>query len=379
MRRHRIPPSAVHPALRRRATEPTKLKNIYDVYYSIDIQVGNQTVPVSVDTGSSDTWMVQEPYECVSFWFDPRNPDGTRDCGLGTGFKGNLSGGIVPGLPPFYRAYVDGTFVRGFYGVDDVTIGGVTARSQRLALVNLTYWYGDGQTSGLLGLAYPYLTSLDGAEQNQPPYDPVFTTMWKSGAIDPIFSIALSRNEDQGEGSTGVQEESYLALGGLPPVEVDESSWASTPIHGMNAVPQWGFETDERGMYIIKPEAFVLEKGGSGPDSGEQILKNTTQIPVLIDVGATLSYLPKGLVNQLYAAFDPPAQFGVQIGSSTFYMAPEDLLRQTARDPTGEWCRVGVTDTDSPPHVLGVSFLSNVVAVFDVGKSEMRFAARKDY
>jgi hypothetical protein len=72
-------------------------------------------------------------------------------------------------------------------------------------------------------------------------------------------------------------------------------------------------------------------------------------------------------------------RFGVQMGDSTFYMAPEDLLRQTARDSTGEWCRIGVTDTDTPPHLLGVSFLTNVVAVFDVGKSEMRFAARKKY
>lgn len=103
------------------------------------------------------------------------------------------------------------------------------------------------------------------------------------------------------------------------------------------------------------------------------------------------------LINQLYAAFDPPAKymssgglfyalcnatvprFGVQIEDSIFYMAPEDLLRQTARDPTGEWCRIGITDTDTPPHVLGVSFLTNVVAVFDVGQSEMRFAARKKY
>jgi hypothetical protein len=103
------------------------------------------------------------------------------------------------------------------------------------------------------------------------------------------------------------------------------------------------------------------------------------------------------LVNQLYAAFDPPAEylsstglfyarcnatvptFGVEIGESTFYIAPEDLLRQTVRDPTGEWCRVGVTDADSPPHVLGVTFLTNVVAVFDVEHSEMRFAARKKY
>ena len=344
------------------------------------------------------------------------------NCGLGSGFKGNLSGGTIPDLL-FVRSYVDGTFVQGFYGLEEVRIGEITAHNQRLALVNSTYWRGDGQTSGLLGLGYPYLTSLDGAYPNQPQYDPVFTTMWKSGAIDPVFSIALSRDENQGNNTGGIvgsrkQEESYLALGGLPPTDVEEKTWTSTPIHAMNAIPQWGLVTEERGMYIIKPDAFVLQKGGNGSDAGVELVRNTTQLPVLIDVGATLSYLPTGksssfretltlsacvlteslgLVNQLYAAFDPPAQymsngglfyalcnstvprFGVQIGDSTFYMAPEDLLRQTVRDPTNEWCRIGVTDTDSPPHVLGVSFLTNVVAVFDVGRSEMRFAARKKY
>jgi hypothetical protein len=73
MRKHNLAPSTTHPALQRRVNFPAKLKNIYDVYYSIDLTVGNQTIAVSVDTGSSDTWMVQEPYECVSFWFDPGN------------------------------------------------------------------------------------------------------------------------------------------------------------------------------------------------------------------------------------------------------------------------------------------------------------------
>jgi len=68
MRKHNVAPSTTHPALHRRANFPTRLRNILDVYYSIDLEMGNQTIPVSVDTGSSDTWMVQEPYECVSFW-----------------------------------------------------------------------------------------------------------------------------------------------------------------------------------------------------------------------------------------------------------------------------------------------------------------------
>lgn len=52
-------------------------------------------------------------------------------------------------------------------------------------------------------------------------------------------------------------------------------------------------------------------------------------------------------------------------------MSPDDLLRQNARDvETGRLCRVGIMDGDAGPWVLGVTFLSNVVAVFDVGNSE---------
>jgi hypothetical protein len=70
MRKQNLAPSTTHPALQRRANVPARLRNVYDVYYIIDLEVGNQTIPVSVDTGSSDTWLVQEPYECVSFWWD---------------------------------------------------------------------------------------------------------------------------------------------------------------------------------------------------------------------------------------------------------------------------------------------------------------------
>ena len=97
--------------------------------------------------------------------------------------------------------------------------------------------------------------------------------------------------------------------------------------------------------------------------------------------------------------FDPPAtllpstglfyapcnatvpSFSLQIGDKVFYMSPDDLLRQsTTREYQGHtMCRVGVTDSYDGPYVLGVTFLSNVVAVFDIGNSEMRFASRHTY
>ncbi|KAK0640705.1 aspartic peptidase domain-containing protein [Cercophora newfieldiana] len=380
MARHDVPGSHdIH--LRRRATNvSTSLTNVHDVYYIIDLLVGKEIIPVSIDTGSSDTWM-------------------KPDCGLGEGLKGELSGGIVPNVS-FGRQYADGTFVEGYFGFEDVTVGGLTAKRQRLGIVNNTYWQGDGRVSGLLGLAYPYMTSLDGPYETQPLYDPVFTTLWKEKLISPMFSIALSRHVDQSPTQSPVDpslETSYLALGGLPPVSYDEDSWARTPIQDMSTLKAWGITTKEHGLYILTAEAYVYgNANGTFTVTGEGLSRNVSQFPVTIDAGATLTYMPTILAKKLYASFDPPAeliayglyyakcnakvpQFGVQFGGKIFWMAPEDLLRQSARDPTKEWCRVGVTDSDSIDPILGVTFLNSVVAVFDVEHHEMRFASRTKY
>lgn len=82
-----------------------------------------------------------------------------------------------------------------------------------------------------------------------------------------------------------------------------------------------------------------------------------------------------------YAPCDqkPPA-FGIKIGGKTYFMNPADMLRQEQRDhETGLLCRIGLYDRGVGPYTLGVSFLTNVVAVFDVGNTEMRFAAREKY
>ncbi|KAK4210330.1 aspartic protease PEP3 [Rhypophila decipiens] len=409
--------------VRRRSSQPSaNLTNVHDIYYMIDLKVGSETIPVSVDTGSSDTWLIQEPYTCVSYFFNPgRKPD----CGFGPGLKSDMSSSIVLPNTTFGRAYGDGTFVRGYFVNSPVTIGGLTIPSQRLAVVNYTYWYGDNRVSGLLGLGYPLLTSLDSeGYQTMSAYDPIFFTLWKERLVtEPVFSIALSRDEDQttewhngqgpvtvpSEGEGGKRHKSFLALGGLPDVGVDESTWARTPIQSMDLLDGWDIQTSELGMYIIVADAYVFGKTKLGGASGsaEQFVpvgeptRNTTRFPVLIDAGSTLSILPRALVDQLYASFDPPAKympgtglyyarcdatvptFGVQIGTSLFSIEPEDLLRQNVRkqdEQTGEWwCRIGVTDSYSAPYILGVTFLSNVVAVFDVGKDEMRFATRTKY
>jgi len=165
------------------------------------------------------------------------------------------------------------------------------------------------------------MTSLDGNAEASQAYDPVFFTMWKNKKISPIFSIALSRHENQtglppAAGSPGIpdtpdDETSFLALGGLPPVDYDDESWAHTPILGMKALTEWDFTTEERGFYLMFADAYVygnsedVSAGGAKDnsykttatveevDADKGLDRNTTQFPVLIDAGSTLSILPK--------------------------------------------------------------------------------------
>ena len=58
--------------------------------------------------------------------------------------------------------------------------------------------------------------------QNEIHYDPIFTTMYKEGLVDPYFSMAISR-DTSGDGG-------YLTLGGLPPIDFNET-WTSTDIY----------------------------------------------------------------------------------------------------------------------------------------------------
>lgn len=253
----------------------------------------------------------------------------------------------------FTRAYADGTFVVGTYGFEDVTVGGITVTRQQLALVNMTFWFGEGLTSGLMGLAYPLLTGLDGSGNDRPAYDPIFTSMWKRGLITaPLFSIALSRNDPPTAAgaangtdvaSLDANKGSYIAFGGIPPdIKYDDASWARAPVLGMEEIAN--IESSEPGMYIIKADAYVWGKGhdpklttSAGPPP-DHLTVNTTQFPVIVDVGASVTILPT-------CTYTPLAHpYFVQASSMSFPSSPS-LPRKDKRERKREQPRKENTNT----------------------------------
>ena len=361
--------------------------------YVVQIQfAGNNPVEAILDTGSSDTWLAQSGFQCVD-----ANGDDTSeaDCDFGPVINGTFDDGQIAN-ENFNIGYGDGEFLTGILGYEDVTVANITVTHQEVALVNYAYWLGDGSTSGLIGLAYPALTSAysgtdpnDDSATGNVEYNPIFTTMVNESLVSPSFSLALERAP-----STG----GYIAFGGLPPVKFDQT-FTSTPIEILEIVDD-PTDATQYSFYTITPDGFTISgtqlsrySHGSHPHS----IQVTSDFPTIVDSGTTLAYLPDELADAVNALYDPPAQyledeggffvdcsatapqFGVVINGTTFNVNAADLIFQTQQDPNTGLCLTGVQEGGEGPFILGDVFLNNVVAVFDVGAAELRFAPHETY
>jgi len=188
------------------------------------IQCGWDGVPLWLlfDTGSSDTWAVKTGFRCND------GVGGGNDqevCGFGSPTIDEFSGGAIEDLH-FLLKYGSGEQIVGPMGYSDLTCGGVHVARQQVGLANDTYWHGNNLTVGILGLAYPSLTSAfygevgSEATWNAISYTPFFTNAITQGTIDPVFSVAILKNSSEG----------MLAWGGLPPMDWRRGGSAETDL-----------------------------------------------------------------------------------------------------------------------------------------------------
>jgi Eukaryotic aspartyl protease len=119
--------------------------------FATDVTFGTQTFEFIVDTGSSDTWVIESGFDCVDV--QTSEPEPEDYCAFGPTYTVDDTFVQIPG-ENFNITYGDGEFLTGILGWQNVTLAGLTV-NQTVPLVNFAAWYGDGETSGLLGLAYP--------------------------------------------------------------------------------------------------------------------------------------------------------------------------------------------------------------------------------
>jgi len=118
--------------------------------FATPVTFGTQTFDFIVDTGSSDTWVIESGFQCVNITTSAPIPE--ADCDFGPTWNKDSTFKEIPG-ENFNITYGDGEFLTGVLGWESVTVAGLSV-NQTVPVVNYAAWEGDGTTSGLLGLAY---------------------------------------------------------------------------------------------------------------------------------------------------------------------------------------------------------------------------------
>ncbi|KAL9580769.1 MAG: hypothetical protein Q9212_004295 [Teloschistes hypoglaucus] len=356
-----------------------ELRPFKDILYYADITFGTETLQAVVDTGSSDTWLVETGFRCATV--QGRTPIPEETCHFGPLYSTSPTFKQIPGQN-FNILYADGESLSGIVGTEDVTLAGITVKNQEIALVDYAAWSGDNFTSGVIGLAFPSITSsfngsdpLKDTPADALEYSPLFTSMYQQGKVAPVFSLAIARGEESG---------GFLALGGLPPVQHD-AYFASTPILPSLRRPGNTNAAQSKLQYYT-----VTLEGVHYQDTFEKV-----NVRADVDSGTSLIFLPSRLASKINQLFDPPAQydiysgeyqiscdakppdFGILVGGHTFSINPKDLVVKTQNNGG---CITGITNGGlNHPAVLGDVFLRNVLAVFDIGAGQMRFSGRELY
>jgi hypothetical protein len=119
--------------------------------FATNITFGEQTIVSIVDTGSSDTWVVESGFQCLNITSGALLSE--ADCYFGSTFTRDSTFTQIPNQN-LNLTYADLEYITGIMGHEDVTLGGIKVR-QEVALINNAAWDGDGVTSGLTGFAYP--------------------------------------------------------------------------------------------------------------------------------------------------------------------------------------------------------------------------------
>jgi len=374
----------------------------FDEEYLTNVTIGGQHFSLIIDTGSSDTWVPQKGFDCFDL---DENPVPESTCAFGTaGFDKQASKTFKP-FPnvSFNITYGDGEFLSGPVGFDTVQIGGFSVSQQEIAVPNLAAWEGDGVNTGLIGLAFPDLTSVynttdptKASGENQLPYSPLFLSGVKQKKVaNPFFSIALSRGSfDQQENDPFDPNLGFLSFGGIAPVPVVNTA-VTIPIEGYSAttgIPNNGPGSDFF-FYTVNVEGYTF------PGSNHVVTANNNTI---LDTGTTLHFVPTPVIEAYAKQFKPPAvldeDFGlylvacnatvpplsVQIGGKSFTIDPRDEILPAGTDDEGNIICITGTQDGGPNvaediFILGDTFLHNVVATFNPVAGEVTLTQRAKY
>jgi hypothetical protein len=377
-------------AQRRAGTGSETVNTLFDgVYPTVNLTWGNKvtTTPGQqfisfIDTGSADTWVISSDLECVDI--STKKPQTQAACGFGPLYDSTKGSFTAIANDKFSISYFpEGEELQGTMGTAPITMGGLTV-STTVALVDYAAWEGDGYSSGLLGLAYPAVTSAT------KQYNPIFTTMVKNGVVTTgIFTLAINRVPI---GTSPLADAGLMALGGLVPATYYNTPFTSVAIQK---------EGSTLAFYTVSTS---LVYRANTTLTGEVVeLATSGSFLTIVDSGTAPNFVPTAAAKAINAAFSPPAVYNSTLGYYTtdcdaippyvayviggveMPMDPQDMIVRSLNGLLGyeDVCFSAFADggvnTGGDDFIIGAVWQRAYVVAYDQARTMMHFAARKPY
>lgn len=334
-------------------------------FYEVVLSIGTppQDVAFTLDTGSSDLWVMSSsnPYCSTS---DPNAPN----CSSNFVYNYNASSTFeMNRTAHFTIVYGDTTFADGFYAHDTIRLGNLTATNAMFALA-----LESNSTEAVFGIG--------------PVYGEVYATyLPEGGTPSPTYANIPAQLKAQGQ----IQRIAY-------------SIWLNDPYAGQGSLLMGGVDHDKyTGDLSIVPlisgsdnftfprHPFIMLHGVCAYKGSEAGRVAEMSVPVLLDSGTSLVYLPKPLVDSIAKATD--GKYNESLGTYTapcseitldgfifnfsgtpikfpldqVYAPLTDDNNNIVTDSHGKTlCQLQVI-ADEPPWILGDNFLQGLYAAFD--------------
>ena len=324
---------------------PVAIHNYEDAQYYGPITLGGQAFNVIFDTGSSNLWVPN------------KNCTNKLDCLLKHKYDSSKSSTYKEDGRIFKIMYGSGP-VSGVLGIDDVTVGGVTAKSQGFAMVDVVKGLGTafavGKFDGILGLGFDSISVSN--------LTTVFHNMIDQKAVDDsVFGFYLSGTSgSDGEMTLGGIDSNHYT-GELTYVPLTQESYWETKLDSLVI----------NGTRMTSATAVILDTGTSilaGPSADVKAIALAVGAKPFLNGEYTIDCsLVPGLPD-----------LEVTMGGTKFVLKGADYILKVQ-----SICLFGFTGIDVPAPrgplwIMGDVFMRKYYTVFDWGNKRLGFAPIKN-
>ena len=353
--------STLHPAQRdrlrkRTGTVQVTLDNQETLYFA-NASVGTpaQDFLLHIDTGSSDLWVNAASSQICT------GQQATACQEVGT-YNANQSSTYKYVNSHFNVSYEDGSSAAGDYATDSITIGG-------LSIPGFQFGIGYEATTAqcVLGIGYP-IDEGQVSSGHEQAYNNLPAAMAQGGAISAnAFSLYLNDLE----ASTG-----SILFGGV------DTKKFKAPLQTLPIVSSSGVYAD-----------FIIALTDMGQNGNVGSIVSNQAIPVLLDSGSSLSYLPNNIAQSIFQAFSAQwddnesaavvdCSLRQQTGTidftfsgATISVEVSELVVLASIERGVSTCILGISTADNTTPVLGDTFLRSAYVVYDLDNNEISIAA----